>query len=198
MTRIAVVGTEEVDAEVVRAATAFVARTFVIDAIGWPARADLEPSPDAVRRQVMSTEVLRRLLALVPDAGTRVLGITERDLYLPTLTFVFGHAQLDGHVALVSMYRLRQENVGLAPDPDLLWERLQREIAHELGHTYGLRHCARRNCCMSLSTSIEEVDAKNADFCRSCRSLVREAQRRERIRNGVERPEAGPREERGR
>lgn len=183
MSRISLVGIAEIDPQLLDGLRAFVARTFMVDVEVWPPRDDLDPAPDPARGQVLSTEVLRRLLRLVPVGSDRLIGLTERDLFLPTLTFVFGHAQLEGQVAAVSLYRLRQENVGLGADPELLWSRVTREVAHELGHTYGLRHCARRSCCMSLSTSIEEVDAKSDDFCRSCRALLRESQRRERIRS---------------
>lgn len=192
MSRIHLVGTAEIEPQVLADLRAFVARTFVVDVDVWPAREDLDPVPDPARGQVPSTEILRRLLRLVPAGHDRLLGITARDLFLPTLTFVFGHAQLDGQVGVVSMYRLRQENMGLGADPELSWSRLTREAAHELGHTYGLRHCARRSCCMSLSTSIEEVDVKSDDFCRSCRALLREAQRHEHIRSerGWEAPDS--------
>ena len=42
--------------------------------------------------------------------------MTEGDLAIPTLTFVFGQAQLDGPVAVVSLARLRQEFYGLPGD----------------------------------------------------------------------------------
>jgi len=182
VSRVTLIGLRDVDQDMVRRAASFVARTFMVDAGPGPARPDLEPAPEAGQGQIVSTEILRRLLGEVPDGRTRLLGVTEADLYLPTLSFVFGHAQLDGLVAVVSMFRLRPENQGLHPDPERVWERFTREIAHELGHTWGLRHCTDRSCCMSLSTSIEEVDRKTADFCRGCRALLREAQRRERTR----------------
>jgi archaemetzincin len=182
VSRVTVVGLRGVDDDLVRRAASFVARTFVVDAAAGAARPDLEPVPEAGHGQIVSTEILRRLLDEVPDGATRLLGVTEADLYLPTLSFVFGHAQLDGHVAVVSLFRLRPENQGLHSDPERVWDRFTREIAHELGHTWGLQHCADRRCCMSLSTSIDEVDLKTADFCRGCRALLREAQRRERTR----------------
>ena len=73
------------------------------------------------------------------------------DLYIPVLTFVFGEAQLSDGGAVVSAHRLRQEFYGMPTDPELLHERLLKESLHELGHTYGLRHCPDYTCVMSSS-----------------------------------------------
>ena len=39
----------------------------------------------------------------------------------------------------------------MPPREDLLRERLVKEAAHELGHTFGLRHCADWRCVMASS-----------------------------------------------
>lgn len=183
MSEVHVIGLRAVDEAWVSRAASFVSRTFAVDGLVGTPCPEIEPDPEPDHGQVASTELLRGLLAQAPGPGTRLLGLTETDLYLPTLSFVFGHAQLDGQVAVVSLYRLRPENEGLHADPQRLADRLVREVAHELGHTWGLQHCSRRTCCMSLSTSVEEVDTKTAEFCRTCRALLREAQRRERSRH---------------
>jgi archaemetzincin len=94
--------------------------------------------------------------------------VTCLDLYLPILTFVFGEAQLEGACAVVSAHRLRQETYGLPPDQMLLRERLLKEAVHELGHTFGLTHCADRSCVMASPHSVEWIDLKTAEFCPSC------------------------------
>jgi archaemetzincin len=127
---------------------------------------------DALRRQHQSVEIMKALARAVPPGAARVLGLTEFDLAIPLLTFLFGQAQLDGPVALVSLCRLRQEFYRLPPDPDLLRERLAKEILHELGHSFGLTHCARAECSMSLSTHIEMVDTKRAGWCEACGSRL--------------------------
>jgi archaemetzincin len=138
-------------------------------------RAPLPVPPDAldVRRQQHSSVAF--MLAMARESTSdadRVIGITEYDLFIPMLTFVFGQAQLRGRLALVSMARLRQEFYGAAPDPELLRLRMLKEVGHELGHSVGLIHCADRECLMSLATSIQDVDRKGLDFCRSCREFV--------------------------
>ena len=94
------------------------------------------------------------------------------DLYIPVLTFVFGEAQLADGGAVVSAHRLRQEFYGLPTDPELLHQRLLKEALHELGHTYGLRHCPDYTCVMSASNGVERIDLKRPDFCPACAQLL--------------------------
>ena len=86
--------------------------------------------------------ILRSLLNLKPEGENRLLGITDVDLFIPMLSFVLGQAQLGGPTAVVSVARLRQEFYGLPPDLPLLRARAVKEAVHEIGHTFGLTHCA--------------------------------------------------------
>jgi len=127
---------------------------------------------DPARNQYHSTAILQHLQMLARPAGARLLGVTGLDLYVPVLTFVFGEAQLDAGCALVSLHRLREEFYGLPPRNDLLHERLLKEAVHELGHTFGLRHCSEWNCVMASTHAVERLDLKSAGFCRACRRAV--------------------------
>jgi archaemetzincin len=124
---------------------------------------------DANRNQYHSTALLRQLASFTDNDGARVLGITGVDLYVPVLTFVFGEAELPGHCAIVSCHRLRDEFYGLPSRPDLFEERLVKEALHELGHTFGLRHCASWGCVMASTHSVERLDLKTAEFCPECK-----------------------------
>ena len=125
-----------------------------------------------LRRQYHSTEILKKILQKPAGEASKVLGVTEMDLYIPVLTFVFGEAQLADGGAVVSTHRLRQEFYGLPNDPELLRLRLLKESLHELGHTYGLRHCSDYTCVMSASNGVERIDLKQAEFCAACAKLV--------------------------
>jgi len=134
---------------------------------------DLKGTFDVNRGQYHSTNLLGRLLDLAaPSDEVKILGITDVDLYIPILTFVFGEAQLKGRVALVSVYRLRQEFYGLQEDPELFYGRIEKESVHELGHTFGLVHCRTSDCVMRFSNSVDDVDLKGVDFCPECRHAI--------------------------
>jgi archaemetzincin len=123
---------------------------------------------DAKREQYHSTSILKELLYSLPSDAVRMIGIFPFDLFIPILTFVFGEAQLNGKVAVVSTARLEQEFYGVPSNEQLFKRRLIKEVKHELGHTFGLLHCTRRSCVMSLANNIADVDQKGLLFCDSC------------------------------
>jgi archaemetzincin len=147
------------------------ARTFQTPCRILPGAVDSGFALEIGRNQYHSTAILQRL-ERTSDPDARILGVTALDLYVPVLTFVFGEAQLEGNCAVVSMARLREEFYGLPRRDDLLYERLLKEAAHELGHTFGLRHCADWQCVMASSHGVERLDLKRAEFCPSCRREV--------------------------
>jgi archaemetzincin len=156
---------------------AALARTFRTPCRIRPETLEVSFSLDARRQQYYSTAIIQRLERMA-DPDARVLGVTACDLFVPVLTFVFGEAQLDGNCAVVSTARLREEFYGLPAREELLRERLVKEASHELGHTFGLRHCADWRCVMTSSHAVERLDVKGAGFCRTCQRPVLESERR--------------------
>jgi len=127
---------------------------------------------DTQRAQYNSTNIIGHLLQRYRHANegssTKLLGVAGHDLFIPILTFVFGEAQLGGSVGVVSYYRLPNERYGLPANRTLFTERLLKEAMHELGHTFGLLHCRALDCAMHISTYVEDIDTKPAEFCREC------------------------------
>ena len=136
----------------------------------------IEPRPafEAIRQQYSADVLLSHLLESYPVPGLRRLGVTHVDLFVPVFTHLFGYGMLAGRAALVSIFRLRPEFGGDAPDSDLLLDRVTKEALHELGHTFGLVHCPVPWCAMKASSSPEEVDLKDAAYCPSCLRIVEE------------------------
>jgi len=156
---------------------ATLARIFQTPCRIRPETLDVSFALDEARQQYYSTPIIQRLERM-SDPDARVLGVTSCDLFVPVLTFVFGEAQLDGNCAVVSTARLHEEFYGMPPRLDLLRERLVKEASHELGHTFGLRHCADWRCVMASSHAVERLDVKGWEFCGACRKPVMQDGRR--------------------
>jgi archaemetzincin len=131
---------------------------------------DQPPNTFDVRRQQYSSRpLLEWLTTRVPQPGSRLLGVTDVDLFIPVLTFVFGEAQLGGSAAIVSTARLREP-----PNEPLIRARLTKESVHEIGHAFGLVHCTSHACAMARSPAIAAVDVKDDRLCQDCRARYRE------------------------
>jgi archaemetzincin len=126
------------------------------------------------RNQYYAKKIIENLLCDIPADCEKLLGITDVDLCTPVLQFVFGEAQLDGRVAVVSCTRLRQEFHQLPADETIFLERLIKECVHELGHCYGLYHCSNTQCAMFFSGTIFTIDSKRGNFCQQCRHFLDE------------------------
>ena len=77
--------------------------------------------------------------------------------------FVFGIADISGGLAVISLSRLRA-NVSAST----FMARAMKEIFHELGHAFGLGHCANSRCVMHFSNSLADSDVKDEQLCAAC------------------------------
>ncbi|MEM0482383.1 MAG: hypothetical protein QXM16_05815 [Nitrososphaerota archaeon] len=116
-----------------------------------------------LRRQV---EALRLVEALAREySGNHYhLHITGLDIYFDRFNFCFGLAS--SRSAVVSTYRLKH------PNTEKFIERLRKEVAHEVGHMLGLKHCPSPRCVMFFSNSILDTDLKGVEPCPKCRALL--------------------------
>lgn len=125
---------------------------------------------NARRNQYDADLILDRVLHRITGEN-RVLTLLATDLYTSSrnLNFIFGQAQCPGRAALVSLCRLDTTFYRAPPNRKLFLQRATKEAIHELGHTFGLGHCANPSCVMSFSNSILDVDEKKPVFCKTCR-----------------------------
>jgi archaemetzincin len=121
-----------------------------------------------VKRNQYEADLILDLVPM-PLPRDRNLAILDLDIFALGLNFVFGEADANTRKALISLKRLKPEYYGLPPDEDIFKERVLKEAIHELGHTYGLRHCPNRRCVMHFSNSIDDTDIKENKFCLLCR-----------------------------
>jgi archaemetzincin len=122
------------------------------------------------KNQYHSTIILREMEKDIPKDAIRVLGITDVDIYVTHLNFVFGEARSD--VAIVSICRLKS-NVDKNPlvEEDVFLKRIFTEVVHELGHTFGLVHCDNDRCVMYFSKGISDTDHKGYKYCKKCEEI---------------------------
>lgn len=125
------------------------------------------------RNQYHSTLILAKLASLAPERCLKILAITDRDLFIPILTHVYGEAQLNGIACIVSTNRL---NADLQfSKKKKVFDRIVKESIHELGHTFNLRHCKDHACIMHYCRSLDDVDLKSSNYCRYCEVLLSDA-----------------------
>ena len=133
---------------------------------------DIEETYSENRGQFFSSQIISLSAALTQTIPGKILMITEVDLFVPVLTFVFGEAQLSGKHSLISVCRLHEEFYSGISNDELLFQRTMKEILHELGHCFGLLHCIDWDCVMHSSQGIEEVDIKGKFYCKVCAPSV--------------------------
>jgi archaemetzincin len=126
---------------------------------------------DNARQQYRSDRLLSWLeQTLRPSNDIKLVALCNFDAYFGNYNFCFGHAIIGGSVAAVYLQRLLPHSYTDGDDRlrALFQNRLVKEVAHELGHTFELRHCTSNSCVMYKSKSINDTDNKNEKFCKIC------------------------------
>ena len=144
---------------------------------GWQCttlkRLDIPPYAfDLRRKKFNSTILLELLIRLRAYPGSRILGITDHDIFKPDLNFVFGQAEPEFNVAVISLARLHESFYGKRENTELFTRRVVTEAVHEIGHTFGLPHCAAQQCVMFFSYTLDDTDTKGFQFCSKCMKLL--------------------------
>ena len=159
------------DAALVKLVCRVVTGLFGYETDVVPLLEDVRFSFDPGRDQHYSTMILEKLEKMVPAGAIRVAAITDVDLFIPVLTYVYGEAQLRGKTCIVSTHRLK-EGLSPASPKEVYYFRVVKEVIHELGHTFGLRHCPNHSCIMHYCRNITDVDNKSEQLCRYCSVLL--------------------------
>lgn len=141
----------------------FIASVLVAD------RLDVPPGAlNSQRHQMFVNSLISRVARSAAAEDALRLAVTEYDLYKTGHRFLFGDAERQSGVALVSLHRLRGEFYGEEADNDLLFQRALKESVCSLGRAMGLKACYDARCAMHQSASVFETDNKMSHFCEQC------------------------------
>lgn len=149
-----------------------IAREYLMPVSVKESHMDLSEFFDPMRRQYNGNKLMKELGSLSTLNHIKTIALFRVDLFNPILTYIFGQAALNGNIGVASLYRLKNEQYGMKKDDDLLLERFQKVIIHELGHMFGLVHCHIPPCVMRSSTYVEDIDQKDPYLCPKCRQEI--------------------------
>jgi len=159
---------DEVDEDLVEAVSAEVELSFKMEVTHGQKLSVPPRSYSRERNQYLSTDLLKKLATRTRGDKRIRLGITNVDLFVPNLNFVFGEASSVRRVAVFSTARLDPQMYGELKDDAILLRRATTEAVHEVAHVFGLEHCTRSDCVMWFSNTLSETDRKGSKFCQRC------------------------------
>ena len=124
------------------------------------------------REQYHSSAILKRVESARLPSWEAAVGITEADLFVPEVPFIFGEADRSTRSALISLRRLRPESGPYDSRREALSRRFISEIIHLLGLIRGLAHCPNNRCVMFPAAAVNDIDKRGSSLCANCRKRL--------------------------
>jgi archaemetzincin len=103
--------------------------------------------------------LIKRLAKRRPEDALVYIGITDQDLSVQGLNFVFGVGERRLRCGVYSLTRYETD------DLPLFTRRSLNLLAHEAGHIVSINHCVNYACVMQGANSLEEHDSHPMHLC---------------------------------
>jgi archaemetzincin len=135
-------------------------------------KAAYNPQRKRYRAMALSQHLAQQLGA--ERGADYILGLTQVDISTTKGAIqdwgIFGIAKIGGPDGVLSSYRLARS----ARDQTHLQQRVRVMASHEVGHLFGLQHCAEHGCIMrDAEGSIKHVDESHGELGPICRDRLR-------------------------
>ena len=122
--------------------------------------------------QFDAEQILEDLVGTCPGTAAACMAITDRDLFVDKLQYVFGLGHFRKRVGVFSTYRLWEDRYNPLTDRDepvRAPEPLRRALkvaVHEMSHEFSVAHCVHdRSCILGGTNSLAESDAGSLMLC---------------------------------
>jgi len=147
-------------------------KVFLLEVLILSFKMDFSFALNHLRSQYLASKIIEEVSKLKKDFSQKWLLIVDFDIYADGLNFIFGQADLQSQIAIISLKRLDPKFYDLSENNDLFLKRIKKEATHELGHLFYLNHCQNPKCVMAFSNSIFDVDKKDENLCQRCQEIL--------------------------
>jgi len=124
------------------------------------------------RRQYDATALVDAFVPVLPEHAYSMTVLINHDLFVaPERDYGFGYATHDERMAVMSFARLdpsRQGTLHGIEAEERIRLRAYKLLAHEVAHTFGLRHCDHYACVMNGMADELELDETPLHLCPVC------------------------------
>jgi archaemetzincin len=125
----------------------------------------------APRNRYRADSTIKWLKQIKPDSARTIVGITNQDVSVNKGAHndygVMGLGYKPGNSCVVSTFRVRKTAISQKH----FQQRLFKVVVHEMGHNFGLSHCADESCIMVDAEGQMKLD-KEKDLCGNCKQKL--------------------------
>lgn len=139
---------------------------------GLPLAAAAFRPEQGARGQYDAQDLLDALVGTCPPGVAGCMAVTDEDLFVRDLQYIFGLGHFRERVGVMSTYRLWEDRrdartgVRTAPGRSEPLRRALKVAVHEMSHQLGVAHCIHyKDCVMAGTNSLAESDRGHLMLC---------------------------------